>query len=417
MVFNRNLYLQKLISADGNGMIKIITGIRRCGKSFLLFELFKNYLLEQGIQADHIIQINLEDRRNKRLRNPDMLLEYIDNQLKDHQKYYILLDEIQLVSEFEDVLNSYLHISNAEVYVTGSNAKFLSKDVITEFRGRGWEIRVRPLSFAEYFEGIGGDKHDALQDYYAYGGLPAVALLPSAEEKIAYLKEMYYTIYFRDIVDRNHLQNEEGLEKTLQVLASSMGATINPTKIANTFKSVSNIKISANTISKYIEHLKDAFMISEAIRYNIKGRKYIGADSKYYFEDPGIRNAILGFRQMENSHMMENVLYNELCSRGYSVDVGLVEIWEKGADGKNKHKKLEVDYVINRGSQRIYIQSAYMMSDADKVAQEQRPLMKIEDSFRKVIISGDYGGKFYNNDGVLRIGVFDFLFDTKCLNE
>jgi predicted AAA+ superfamily ATPase len=417
MVFNRNLYLQKLISADGNGMIKIITGIRRCGKSFLLFELFKNYLLEQGIQADHIIQINLEDRRNKRLRNPDMLLEYIDNQLKDQQKYYILLDEIQLVSEFEDVLNSYLHISNAEVYVTGSNARFLSKDVITELRGRGWEIRVRPLSFAEYFEGIGGDKRDALQEYYAYGGLPAVALLPSAEEKIAYLKEMYHTIYFRDIVERNRLQNEEGLEKTLQVLASSMGATINPTKIANTFKSVADLKISANTISKYIEHLKDAFMISEAMRYNIKGRKYIGADSKYYFEDPGIRNAILGFRQIENSHMMENVLYNELSLRGYSVDVGLVEIWEKGTDGKNKHKKLEVDYVINRGSQRIYIQSAYMMSDTDKISQEIRPLMKIDDSFRKVIISGDYGGRFYNNEGVLRIGIFDFLFDTTCLNE
>ena len=417
MVFNRNLYLQKLISADGNGMIKIITGIRRCGKSFLLFELFKNYLLEQGIQADHIIQINLEDRRNKRLRNPDMLLEYIDNQLKDQQKYYILLYEIQLVSEFEDVLNSYLHISNAEVYVTGSNARFLSKDVITEFRGRGWEIRVRPLSFAEYFEGIGGDKRDALQEYYAYGGLPAVALLPSAEEKIAYLKEMYHTIYFRDIVERNRLQNEEGLEKTLQVLASSMGATINPTKIANTFKSVADLKISANTISKYIEHLKDAFMISEAMRYNIKGRKYIGADSKYYFEDPGIRNAILGFRQIENSHMMENVLYNELSLRGYSVDVGLVEIWEKGTDGTTKHKKLEVDYVINRGSQRIYIQSAYMMSDTDKISQEIRPLMKIDDSFRKVIISGDYGGRFYNNEGVLRIGIFDFLFDTTCLNE
>ena len=228
---------------------------------------------------------------------------------------------------------------------------------------------------------------------------------------------MYYTIYFRDIVERNRLQNEEGLEKTLQVLASSMGATINPTKIANTFKSVADLKISANTISKYIEHLKDAFMISEAMRYNIKGRKYIGADSKYYFEDPGIRNAILGFRQIENSHMMENVLYNELCLRGYSVDVGLVEIWEKGTDGKNKHKKLEVDYVINRGSQRIYIQSAYMMSDADKIAQEQRPLIKIEDSFRKVIISGDYGGKFYNNEGILRIGIFEFLFDTTCLNE
>lgn len=418
MFFNRNFYLQKLISADGNGMIKIVTGIRRCGKSFLLFTIFRQYLLSQGVSDDHIIGLAMDDRANKRLLDPDKLLEYIDSHIiNDGKKTYVIIDEVQLVDEFVSVLLSLTHKTNIETYVSGSNSKFLSKDVVTEFRGRGWEIRVRPLSFEEYFEGIGGDKRDALQDYYTYGGLPAVAIMSTAEEKMAYLNDMYRTIYFRDIVERNHLQNEEGLEQTFRVLASSMGATINPTKIANTFKSVADIKMSANTVSKYIEHLKDAFMVSEAMRYDIKGRKYIGADSKYYFEDPGIRNVILGFRQVENSHIMENVLYNELCSRGYSVDIGLVEIWEKGQDGKTTHKKLEVDYVINRGSQRIYIQSAYMMPDPDKIVQEQRPLIKINDNFRKVIISGDYAGKFYDENGVLRIGIFDFLFDRNCLNN
>lgn len=418
MFFNRNLYLQKLISADGNGMIKIVTGIRRCGKSFLLFTIFRQYLLSQGVSDDHIIGLAMDDRANKRLLDPDKLLEYIDSHIiNDGKKIYLIIDEVQLVDEFVSVLLSLTHKTNIETYVSGSNSKFLSKDVVTEFRGRGWEIRVRPLSFEEYFEGIGGDKRDALQDYYTYGGLPAVAMMSTEEEKMAYLNDMYRTIYFRDIVERNRLQNEEGLEQTFRVLASSMGATINPTKIANTFKSVADVKMSANTVSKYIDHLKDAFMVSEAMRYDIKGRRYIGADSKYYFEDPGIRNAILGFRQVENSHIMENVLYNELCSRGYSVDIGLVEIWEKGLDGKTTHKKLEVDYVINRGSQRIYIQSAYMMPDPDKIVQEQRPLIKINDNFRKVIISGDYAGKFYDENGVLRIGIFDFLFDRNCLNN
>lgn len=418
MIFSRTSYLQKLIAADGNGMIKIITGIRRCGKSFLLFNIFRDYLISQGTAPDHIIGLAMDDRANKKLLDPDNLLEYINNHIiNDGKKNYVIIDEVQLVSEFVSVLLSLTHKTNVETYVSGSNSKFLSKDVVTEFRGRGWEIRIRPLSFAEYFEGIGGDKRDALQDYYTYGGLPAVAMMITAEEKMAYLTEMYRTIYFRDIVERNRLQNEEGLEQTFRVLASSMGATINPTKIANTFKSVTDIKMSANTIAKYIEHLKDAFMVSEAMRYDVKGRKYIGADSKYYFEDPGIRNAILGFRQIENSHLMENVLYNELCSRGYSVDVGLVEVWEKDTEGKMKHKHLEVDYVVNRGSQRIYIQSAYMMPNQEKMAQEQRPLIKINDSFRKVIISGDQGGKFYNEEGVLRIGILDFLFDRDCLNE
>lgn len=418
MKFNRDLYLQKLISASKNDMIKIVTGIRRCGKSYLLFEIFRNYLLSQGVAEDHIIGLALDDNRNKDLRNPDKLLEYIDSQLiQDGQTSYVILDEVQMVDDFVGVLLSMTHMRNVQTYVSGSNSRFLSKDVVTEFRGRGWEIRVRPLSFAEYLEGVGGDKRDALGDYYTYGGLPAVAKMETPEEKEAYLKDLYRTIYLKDIIDRNRLQNEEGLEEIFRVLASSMGTAVNPTKIANTFKSVANIKISSHTITKYIEYLKDAFLVSEALRYDVKGRKYIGSDSKFYFEDPGIRNAIIGFRQVEYSHMMENVLYNELCARGYSVDVGLVEVWEKNEEGNIVHKRVEVDYVINRGSQRIYVQSAYSMPDEEKRDQEQRPLIKINDSFRKIIISGEHKGKFYNDEGVLRIGVFDFLLDRDCLNE
>ena len=417
MKFNRDLYLQKLISASKNDMIKIVTGIRRCGKSYLLFEIFRNYLLSQGVAEDHIIGLALDDNRNKDLRNPDKLLEYIDSQLiQDGQTSYVILDEVQMVDDFVGVLLSMTHMRNVQTYVSGSNSRFLSKDVVTEFRGRGWEIRVRPLSFAEYLEGVGGDKRDALEDYYTYGGLPAVAKMETPEEKEAYLKDLYRTIYLKDIIERNRLQNEEGLEEIFRVLASSMGTVVNPTKIANTFKSV-NIKISSHTITKYIEYLKDAFLVSEALRYDVKGRKYIGSDSKFYFEDPGIRNAIIGFRQVEYSHMMENVLYNELCARGYSVDVGLVEVWEKNEEGNIVHKRVEVDYVINRGSQRIYVQSAYSMPDEEKRDQEQRPLIKINDSFRKIIISGEHKGKFYYDEGVLRIGVFDFLLDRDCLNE
>ncbi len=418
MEFNRDLYLQKLISASNNDMIKIVTGIRRCGKSYLLFEIFHNYLLSQGVKEDHIIGLALDDNRNKALRDPDKLLEYIDSHLiHDGQTSYVILDEVQMVDDFVGVLLSMTHMRNVQTYVSGSNSKFLSKDVVTEFRGRGWEIRVRPLSFAEYYEGVGGDKRDALEDYYTYGGLPAVAKLNTPEEKETYLKDVYRAIYLKDIIERNHLQNEEGLEEIFRVLASSMGTAVNPTKIANTFKSVANIKISTHTITKYIEHLKDAFLVSEALRYDVKGRKYIGSDSKFYFEDPGVRNAIIGFRQVEYSHMMENVLYNELCARGYSVDVGLVEIWEKNEEGKIVHKRIEVDYVINRGSQRIYVQSAYSMPDEEKRDQEQRPLIKINDSFRKIIISGEHKGKFYNEEGVLRIGVFEFLLDRECLNN
>ncbi len=416
MIIERDSYLQKLVSADGNGMIKIVTGIRRCGKSFLLFNIFYNYLISHGVAEDHIIGLVLDARENLRLLNPDNLLEYINQHIvKDGKKTYIILDEVQLVDEFVSVLLSLSHKANVETYVSGSNSKFLSKDVVTEFRGRGWEIRVRPLSFAEYYAGVGGDKYDALHDYYTYGGLPGIVNMPTIEDKMTYLQEIYRTIYLKDIIERNHLQNEDGLEQILRVLASQMGSSVNVNKIANTFQSTTDIKISSHTVSKYVECLKDAFIVSEALRFDVKGRKYIGADSKFYFEDAGIRNAILGFRQVEYTHIMENVLYNELCARGYSVDVGMVDVWEKNKEGKRERKKLEVDYVLNRGSQRIYIQSAYMLPDTEKVAQEQRPLISINDNFRKIIISGDYRGKFYNDEGICRMGIFDFLMDKNSL--
>lgn len=413
MLFERKSYLQKLISADGNGMIKIITGIRRCGKSFLLFELFKKYLTEQGVALNHIIQINLEDRRNKRLRNPDNLLEYIDNQLIDQDKYYILIDEIQLVPEFEDVLNSYLHISNVEVYVTGSNAKFLSKDVITEFRGRGWEIRVRPLSFSEYYETLGGEQSKRLEEYYLYGGLPGVAQLATPMAKQNYLREIFETVYLRDVIERNHLRNADGMQELVRVLASGIGASTNPRRIANTFKSVAGMDISPNTISNYITHLQDSFIINGALRYDVKGRKYIGTETKYYFEDMGIRNAVLGFRQIEHTHAMENVLYNELCRLGYSVDVGLVETVRHNAEGKSVRSSLEIDFVVNRHDERLYIQSAYSLPDQEKVNQEQASLLQIPDNFKKIIIVGDKYYSNYNDSGILQVGIYDFLFNPE----
>lgn len=417
IVFSRSSYLKYLISCEGNGMIKIITGIRRCGKSFLLFTLYKQHLLERGVKADHIIEVNLEDRRNKKLRDPDALLEYVDSKMTDDGMYYILLDEVQLVPEFEDVLNSYLHVKNAEVFVTGSNAKFLSKDVITEFRGRGWEIRVRPLSFAELYEAKGGDKMELLQEYYRYGGLPGVALLESPEEKEAYLKEVFETVYLRDVVQRNHLRNADGLRELVRVLASAMGASTNVKRIVNTFKTEVGMVVSPNTVAKYLEHLQDAFIVSEALRYNVKGRKYIGTDTKYYFEDMGVRNVVLGFRQVEETHAMENVLYNELRRRRYLVDVGQVDVWGKDADGKTTKRQLEVDFVVNKSSARIYIQSALAMPDREKEEQEQASLLNINDAFRKVIIVGGYHIPHYNDNGVLITGLFDFLQDADALEK
>ena len=411
MYFERKSYLQELISAEGNGMIKIITGIRRCGKSFLLFNIFRNYLLEKGVQEDHIIQVNLEDRRNKRLRNPDNLLEYIDSLMRDEQMYYILLDEIQLVPEFEDVLNSYLHVKNVEVYVTGSNAKFLSKDVITEFRGRGWEIRVRPLSFSEYYKTVGGEKNEALEIYYLYGGLPGVAQLKTPTEKQNYLREIYETVYLKDVIERNHLRSVDGMRELVCILASSMGSSTNVRRISNTFKSAAGMNIGPNTIARYLEYLQDSFIISEALRYDVKGRKYIGTETKYYFEDIGIRNAILDFRQIEFTHTMENVIYNELRRLGYTVDVGLVETIKKNSEGKSLRKNFEIDFVVNRHDERIYIQSAYRLPDEKKIEQEQASLLHVTDGFKKEIIVGDRYHSNYNENGILMVGLYDFLLN------
>ena len=417
MFFERKPYLEQLISAEGNGMIKVITGIRRSGKSFLLFNIYKDNLLERGIQEDHIIQVNLEDRRNKKLRDPDALLEYIDKQMTDKDMYYILLDEIQFVPEFEDVLNSYLNVRNAEVYVTGSNAKFLSKDVITEFRGRGWEIRVHPLSFAEYYGTVGGEKAVALEDYYLYGGLPQVAQMSTPAEKENYLREIFETVYLKDVIERNHLHNVDGMRELVRILASAMGSSSNVRRIVNTFKSVGGVDIGPNTISRYLEHLQDAFIINEALRYNVKGRKYIGTETKYYFEDVGIRNAVLGFRQIEFNHTMENVIYNELRRLGYSVDVGLVEIAKRNSSGKIERRNLEIDFVVNRHDERLYIQSAYALPDKQKMDQEQASLLNVPDGFKKVIIVGERYSSNYNEDGILMIGIYDFLLNPEAVKR
>ena len=409
MLFERKQYLQQLVTAEDNGMIKIITGIRRCGKSFLLFKLYKQNLLSRGIPTDHIIEINLEDRRYKKLRDPDALLDYIDSQIKDPERYFILLDEIQLVPEFEDVLNSYLHIGNVNVYVTGSNAKFLSKDVITEFRGRGWEIRIRPLSFAECYEKIGGEKQGALENYFLYGGLPAVVQMERPEDKQNYLKEIFETVYLKDVLQRNHLKNADGMSELIKILASSEGSSINVQRISNTFKSVSKVDIGTNTINRYLEHLQDSFIISEAQRYDIKGRKYIGTETKYYFEDPGIRNAVVGFRQIEYNHTMENVIFNELCRTGYSVDIGLVETFCNNDEGKTIRKNLEIDFVVNRHDRRVYIQSAYRIPNEEKQNQELASFRNVADGFRKVLIEGDRYATHYNEEGILVMSIYDFL--------
>ena len=409
MLFHRKYYLDQLISAEGNGMIKVVTGIRRCGKSFLLFNIFRDHLLENGVREDHIIQVNLEDRRNKKLSDPDALLSHIDGLMTDKDKYYILLDEVRLVKDFEDVLNSYVNMQNAEVYVTGSNAKFLSKDIITEFRGRGWEIRIHPLSFSEYYEAVSGEKPEVFEKYCIYGGLPAVAQFEKAEDKQNYLREIFETVYMRDVIDRNHLKNPEGLGEIVRILASGIGSSTNVRRISNTFKSVEDKDIATTTISRYLDCLQDAFFTNAALRYDVKGRKYIGTETKYYFEDTGIRNAIVDFRQNEPTHAMENVIYNELRRRGFTVDVGLVEAVKTDENGNAKRHKYEIDFVVNRHDERLYIQSAYAMSDKAKIDQEQYSLLHVADGFRKIIIAGDRYTSGYNEDGILIVGLYDFL--------
>src|SRR5574344_321621 len=415
MEIKRNIYIKKLIDSRHNGMIKIITGMRRCGKSYLLFTLFYNYLKEEGINDNHIIQIDLEDRRNKELRNPDSLLEHIDSKMKDNEMYYILIDEVQHVDEFEDVLNSYLKVKNADIYVTGSNSKFLSKDVITEFRGRGEEIKVSPLCFREFMSVFTGSREQALEEYLTYGGLPKVQSFKNDEDKISYLKSLFEKVYLTDIKERYKIKNDSDLEELINIMASSIGGLINPTKIENTFKSIKHSSISRNTIKSYFDILQDVFLLEKSIRYDIKGRKYIDTPAKYYFTDIGLRNARINFRQHEVTHLMENMIYNELRMRGFSVDVGVVVVNSKDKNGVSNRKQLEVDFVCNQGSQRIYIQSALRLPTQEKSEQELRSLKNIDDSFVKFVITENPIKKYHDDNGVIFMNIYDLLLDENSL--
>ena len=413
MQIQRNFYLQQLIDGRRNGLIKIITGIRRCGKSYLLFTLFYQYLKANGIAEDHIIKIALDDIESADLREPLALYRYIKGQMKDASLYYILLDEVQLVARFEEVLNSLLRIDNADVYVTGSNSRFLSSDIITEFRGRGDEIHLYPLSLSEYCDGTGQRPIEAWKDYYTYGGLPHVLSLETEKKKIDYLANLFESVYLIDILERHRIKNKSEFEELLRIVASGIGAPTNTTKLSNTFKSVKKVNISYNTIDKYLGYMQEAFILEKATRYDIKGKKYIGSLSKYYFTDMGIRNVLLGLRQQEESHIMENVIYNELRRRGCKVDVGMVEQRSIDTSGNWQRKQLEVDFVVNEGSQRYYIQSALALPDEDKRKQEMASLLRINDSFKKIIIVKDDIKPWTDENGILTIGLIDFLMDVK----
>jgi len=415
MEIKRSIYLQKLIDSKHNGMIKVVTGMRRCGKSYLLFTLFFNHLKENGVEDSHIIQVDLEDRRNKALRDPDALLEYIDGKMTDSKMYYILLDEVQHVREFEDVLNSYLKVKNADVYVTGSNSKFLSKDVITEFRGRGDEIKIAPLCFREFVSVYEGSREQALEEYLTYGGLPKLVTITGKEKKIEYLKGLFTKTYLTDIKERYKIKNDSDLEELIDVIASSIGGLMNPTKIENTFATVKHSRISHNTIKNYLDILQDVFLIKKSIRYDIKGRKYIDTPAKYYFSDIGLRNARINFRQYEITHLMENLIYNELRLRGLAVDVGVVIINTKDVNGVSQRKQLEVDFVCNQGSKRCYIQSALRLPTEEKREQELRSLKNIDDSFQKFVITEDPIKKYQDDNGIVFMNIYEFLLDENSL--
>ena len=415
MVIERNKYLQELVSCRHNGLVKIITGMRRCGKSFLLFRLFRRFLEDNGVANDHIVEMAFDDYAFKEFRNPDKFYAYVKGRIIDDQPYYILLDEVQMLDEFEDVLNGLLHIPNADVYVTGSNAKFLSKDIITEFRGRDYQIHVSPLSFAEFMSVYEGDREDGWNEYLLYGGLPPVVLLKTEEEKVKLLDSLLAETYIIDVVNRNKIKNDSELNDLFKILASGIGGLTNPQRLSNTFQSVKNVSISPATIKKYIECLSDAFLLESCNRYDVKGRKYIGTPLKYYFSDLGIRNALLGFRQQEKTHLMENAVYNELCARGYSVDVGNVEVNTVDEKGTKVRRMLEVDFVCNRGYKRCYIQSALSLPDREKMQQESASLLRIDDSFMKYVITGDRIKKYQNDDGIVIMNVFDFLLDEQSV--
>ena len=415
MDIKRDKYLNDLINRMHNGMIKVVTGIRRCGKSYLLFNIFKNYLLEQGIPVSHIITIELDQRKNKKYRDPDTILDYIESLIEDDEQYYIMLDEVQMLQEFEEVLNSLLHIRNADIYVTGSNSKFLSKDVITEFRGRGDEIHIYPLTFKEFMEAYDGDMYHGWAEYAVYGGLPLTVTMKTEEQKINYLTNLFKETYLKDIIERYHIEKTQELEDLVSILASAIGSLTNPPKIEATFRSAIQSTISLNTIRQYIEYLEDAFIINKANRYNVKGRKYIGTPLKYYFEDVGLRNARLGFRQVEETHLMENIIYNELRSRGYSVDVGAVEKRGTDENGKEYKNQLEIDFVANLGSKRYYIQSAFSMPTEEKRIQEKASLVNVNDSFKKIIVVKDVVNVTRDEEGIVTMSIYDFLLKENSL--
>lgn len=416
MEIKRDFYLQKLIAKKHNGLIKVITGMRRCGKSYILFTLFKQHLLECGVSEDHIIEIPFDSFENKKYRDPEKLYPYVKEKLVDDQTYYILLDEVQLLGEFESVLNGFMRIPNVDVYVTGSNAKFLSKDIITEFRGRGDELHMNPLSFAEFMSVYNGNKYDGWKEYVLYGGLPPVVLLPTPEQKIELLKRLFDETYVNDIVGRHKIRNKDEFEELINILSSGIGSLTNPKRLADTFKTRKRIKISVNTIKSYLDYLCDAFIVSRATRYDIKGRKYIDTPQKYYFSDVGLRNARINFRQIEENHTMENILFNELIARNFNVDVGLVVTRDCDESGNRQQKQLEVDFVCNKGAKRYYVQSAFAIPDEAKMHKESNSLLRIDDTFKKIIVVKDTPAPWYTDDGILVISVYDFLLNADSLD-
>lgn len=415
MIIARNKYLKVLLDNRHNGLVKIVTGIRRSGKSFLLFNLFKRRLLEEGIDLQHIIEMQFDDFANKKYREPTVFYSFVKEQIKDGRMYYLILDEVQMLGDFEDVLNGLMHIENIDIYVTGSNARFLSKDIITEFRGRGFQIHVSPLTFSEFMSFYDGTKEDALEEYMRYGGLPPVVLQPNDEYRSEMLKSLLKETYIIDILDRNRVRNTAELEELLAMLASGIGGLTNPQKLSNTFKTVKNVSVSPATLKSYLDYFADAFLIEQVNRYDVKGKKYIGTPMKFYFSDLGLRNALLNFRQMEKTHQMENVIYNELRNRGYNVDVGVVPVNGKNAQGISCRTQLEVDFVCNSSNRRIYIQSALSLPTQEKIDQETNSLRRIDDGFQRVIIVGDHTISSHDENGILFINIYNFLLELDCI--
>ena len=416
MEIKRDHYLEQLISKMHNGLVKVVTGMRRCGKSYLLFNIFKEHLISEGIEKNHIIEISFDTFESKKFCDPNVLYPHLKESIKDEKMYYILLDEVQLLSDFEDVLNSLIRMQNVDIYVTGSNARFLSKDVITEFRGRGDEIHMYPLSFAEFMSVYQGEKLDGWNEYMLYGGIPLVLNISSPEQKVAFLKSLFEETYISYIIGRHNVRNKAELEDLLNIISSAIGSLTNPEKLSKTFKSVKNKNISSNTIKRYIEYLSDSFLIDTAFRYDIKGRKYIGSPVKYYFNDMGLRNARLNFRQIEETHSMENIIFNELKIRGFNVDVGVIVQNGKDENGSSIRKQFEIDFVCNKASKRYYIQSAYAIPDEAKLMQEQMPLMLTGDFFKRIIITRDTPAPHYNESGILNMSIYDFLLNKNSLD-